>query len=341
LAKIHAENFAEWSSLPEQIRREFVQVKKQEVLCGFSAFPFGLLEPWHRKHYRMDYELIRACAHALGNDITFEKVGSFPTATAAGALDFDYHVKRRPNSKHFGEPFTQLDKEKVAQNLEKLEFVQGPVKIGNVAIKFFVEGIPVDLVLVPNKPRVEEFPRLRGGNDSHENFERIKDFLEKTPAARYAIMGVKLCLGNERPKGILLEAIAWRFSKIFRILFYPLTKLTGNPEPGSMEMQHMLQEGYIFFAYLMIALQNWEASPFGSDLKKDLDSLPGKKREEFIQSLDYVRKVGKLDCMHTFLYVYIFSVAQNSWITNHELRRGNDFNVYLKRRLREFFPSRQ
>lgn len=80
LAKIH-ENFAEWSSLPEQIRDEFLQVKKQEVLCGFSAFPLGLLEAWHRKHYRMDYELIRACAHALGNDITFEKVGSFP-ATA-------------------------------------------------------------------------------------------------------------------------------------------------------------------------------------------------------------------------------------------------------------------
>lgn len=140
-------------------------------------------------------------------------------------------------------------KRRFLQNLEKLEFVQGPVKIGNVAIKFFVERIPVDLVLVPNNPRVEEFPRLRGGNDSHENFERIKSFLEKTPAARYAIMGVKLCLGNERPKGILLEAIAWRFSKIFAILFYPLTKLTGNPEAGTMEMQHMLQEGYIFWAY--------------------------------------------------------------------------------------------
>jgi hypothetical protein len=67
--------------------------------------------------------------------------------------------------------------------------------------------IRVDLVLW--RPRREEFPRLRGGEDFYNNSARINKFLEQTPAARAAIIGVKSLQLEDRPKGILLEAIVW------------------------------------------------------------------------------------------------------------------------------------
>lgn len=153
-------------------------------------------------------------------------VRSLLRGTAAGDWDLDYQVRRSPSSKQARKPFTETDKQKVAQNLGKLPVVSGPVTVGNVAIKFQLKdsaSTHVDLVLVSTRP--EEFSKLRGGKDFYENSKRINCFLEQTPVARDAIIGVKACFPHRRPKGILLDALAWRLSKTCP---FPLKTLTDK-----------------------------------------------------------------------------------------------------------------
>eukprot|EP00438_Fugacium_kawagutii_P009206 Skav234298 [mRNA] locus=scaffold2271:268089:269180:+ [translate_table: standard] len=327
LSKVKREGLAYWRKLPSRSKKDFMQRKWDEVIrcrfCGVATLPL---------HFFVLYtenDLLRALSHALGNDIEMKRVGSFTRGTAAGGgVDLDYQVHRSPNSKHAGEPFTQLDKQKVAQNLEKLEIVKGPVTIGNIAIKFKVGNVPakksiqrsmasqtlcivnVDLVLV-SKPRPEEFPNLRGGKDFHENSERINRFYEQTPAARYVILEVKKHC-HVRPKGILLEAVVWGLSETYE---GPLTTLTDSPQSGSTAVQtqlEMAREGWSFLKYVLRMLRNWEDSPFGSDLKKDLNMLPDRKREEHIQSFGSFPSHTVDELMFDYLWDHVLIDAKAS-----------------------------
>ena len=158
------------------------------------------------------------------------------------------------------------------------------------------QQISVDLVLW--KPRLEEFPNLRGGEDFYENSERINDFLEQTPAARAAIVGVKENVMLGRPKGILLEAIAWRLWATF-------------PDKGTCRTD---VQSFLFFDYMLACLANWEVSPFGNDLKQDLARLPEKKREEHLQSFANFRKgFGDPSAFYFILLIeYLAEVERHS-----------------------------
>lgn len=144
-----------------------------------------------------------------------EMVGSLIRDTgSAYAPDMDLQVRRRPGSDRADALFTETDKCKVAQNLEKLRCVKLPVTIGNVAITFTMHGSPVDLVLA--NPRSEDFPKLRGGENFYENSAQINRFLDQMPLARAVILGIKQFFSDGRPKGILLDAIVWRLSTTYR-----------------------------------------------------------------------------------------------------------------------------
>ncbi|CAJ1444285.1 unnamed protein product [Effrenium voratum] len=184
--------------------------------------------------------------------------------------DVDIQVSRSADSNRANVSFTDLDKQKVAQNLEKLELVSD-VKVGNVAIKFLLLDMKVDLVLQRDRP--EEFPALRGGPDFYQNSARINGFLEDVPAARAALCGLKCFLAHPRPKGILLEAITWRMAQTGRV---PLTKcdLTCDERPGKWE-------ALVLFLEVLQDVATWEEAFFGGDLKSDLSILPDRERQKY------------------------------------------------------------
>ena len=247
-------------------------------------------------------DLVRACRDALG-DVVVEPIGSLTRKTASTFdMDLDFLV-RRSNCGQMNEPFTKIDKENVAKNLEKLNCVSGKVTVGNIAIKFIMESAirPISVDLVLWKPRLEKFPNLRGGEDFYENSKRINNFLEQTPAARAAIVGVKENVMLGRPKGILLEAIAWRLWATF-------------PDKGTCRTD---VQSFLFFDYMLACLANWEVSPFGNDLKQDLARLRAKKRKEHRQSFANFRK-GYGDPSTFYFILLIEHLAEVAWENSEE-----------------------
>ena len=109
------------------------------------------------------HDLVESCEDALGNDIEIKFAGSLTRGTAAVQdTDIDIQVRRSRKTGQRDKPFTDDDKQRVARKLKKSPCVTGPVTVGRVAIKFKMENrLHVDLVLW--MPRLEEFPRLRGG----------------------------------------------------------------------------------------------------------------------------------------------------------------------------------
>lgn len=180
VGKVLRKSLDAWQVLPLSVRKDFAGANLRLVRDGFKKHLIHVYSKWSQPLSHIDvfeYEIARACFHALGNDILFEKIGSVTKRTSARSTDLDYQVRRIPSSKQAGEPFTETDKQKVAQNLAKLPMVIGPVNISNVAIKFHLIGpsrTPVDLVLVSKRP--EKFPKLRGGNDFYENSEKNQQF---------------------------------------------------------------------------------------------------------------------------------------------------------------------
>ena len=231
-------------------------------------------------------ELTRACAHALGDDILVQVIGSRKRRTST-VLDYDM-VKRRPDSKRADVPFTDEDKAKVASNLEKLPFVTS-LTIGNIAIKFHVCDTMVDLVLWRERP--EEFPRLRGSTSFEDNTACINDFLDESPVARDAIVTLKRVFPRARPKGILIEAMTWRLAVAGEIPFASSTEKKAYAANVCQSCLKMVKE-----------LVNWEWSPvFGRDLKQDLENLPDAKRDEYLSGLEKVRELGKDNMWYALL----------------------------------------
>ena len=208
-----------WSALPTETRKKLFMDSQDELNFLFirsiqhdmQTVREGLLSR------RACDELVDACKHALGTDIVVELVGSLTRNTAFDE-DSDLDMQVRRTGERADEEFMEEDKLKVAQNLQTLPFV-GKVAIGNVAVKFDLGNLEsgtlthVDLVLFRKRP--EQFPRLRGGDDFCANSARINEFLEQTPAAAAAVIGIKNFFRGERPSGILLEAIVWRLSSRF------------------------------------------------------------------------------------------------------------------------------
>ena len=326
-----------WHELPWSSKKKIIEINEERLIRRFSSLVISSLELAPQGLGGQSYkDLVAACCQALGDDIVVEMVGSLTRRTAAiQDRDLDLQVRRSKRSGRMNEPFTKIDKERVAQNLETLDCVTGPVTIGNVAIKFTIQaGInanspfdaendaicSVDLVLW--QPRLEEFPNLRGGDDFYANSARINKFLEETPAARAAIIGVKSYIDG-RPKGILLEAIAWRLSSSFR---FPLTNEATAETLG----RNQAFQSFLFFDHMMTALVNWETSIFGTDLKKDLNMLPDKKREKYIQSFEQMHD-PYWDTSH---FVLITDLLETAWAE----QTPEDVYFSLKRQHDDLFP---
>ena len=206
--------FCVWTSLPSKTKIYFLKTKvplyrgPSSLMHCYCTSPSTWPGPWLARRF-ID-ELVRACRHALGNDVIVEMVGSLRRDTASPfASDIDLQVRRCRDRADV--LFTETDKRKVARNLELIGV--GPVTIGNVAIKFKLGDFPVDLVLM--NPRWEDFPNLRGGENFYENSARIHECFNQMPVARSVILGIKHLFWDKRPKGILLEAIVWRLSTTF------------------------------------------------------------------------------------------------------------------------------
>ena len=246
--------------------------------------------------------LVLACKHALGDDITVKMVGSLTRGTAADEdADLDLQVRRIGDRAN--ESFTEEDKEKVKRNLDLLNFV-GPVEVGNVAIKFSMGSRRrVDLVLY--RQRQEEFPRLRGGQDFHENSARINGMFKDYPAARCAIIGIKTFFKGARPKGILLEAIVWRLSKTF--------VLTRTEQAEEAFASTLREESFQFFKHVVKELRAWRNSSFGNNLQHDLLELPRRKREEYEEGFEKMKMVKQKYLDFALLRRYIWKQIQMEW----------------------------
>ena len=286
---LHAQCSRNWLTSP-QLATETMQRFSGDITEAFALHACGAGERGISNAQvlfsKYLWEIERACSHALGGDIVLEFVGSAVRGTGYKGFhdgDVDIQVSRRPGSGRAHEPFTETDKQRVAQNLEKLPFIPG-VTIGNVAIKFtMLSVIPVDLVLW--RERAEEFPALRGGSSFHDNSKRINAFLDQTPAARHAIIAIKAYFSPGRPKGLLLEAIAWRLGSMKMELKTMLRRVAE----GSI---HEVQGSLMFFRAMFEELWNWKRSPhFGRELQEDLGMLSDKKRAEYTAGFEEIARI--------------------------------------------------
>ena len=234
------------------------------------------------------WEIEHACSHALGGDIVLELLGSTVHGTNYVGFsdgDLDIQVSRRPGSGRAHEPFTENDKRRIAQNLEKLRGISG-VTIGNIAIKFTIQSFQsVDLVLW--RERGEEFPALRGGSSFRDNSKRISAFLDETPAAKHAIIAIKRYFSPGRPKGLLLEAIAWRLGSMKMELKTILRRVAEGSIP-----QESVAVSFDFFGAMFEELRNWKRSPhFGRELQQDLSKLSDRKRAEYTAGFEEIARI--------------------------------------------------
>ena len=83
----------------------------------------------------------------------------------------------------------------------------------------------------------------------------------------------------------------------------------------------------------MFAIENWEESPFASDLKQDLDNLPERKRDQYLQGFERFRMISLKDLEFRNLLLTMFSNAMTEWTPE-----DGPFPSYLDKMTREFFP---
>ncbi|CAE7421826.1 unnamed protein product [Symbiodinium sp. CCMP2592] len=304
VAQLHARCHRNWLCSPERAGETLGH------FCGHTIKAFGIFvggtsirrELAETQFPRLLWQIEHACSHALGGDIILELVGSAVRDTAsfgsfnAADGDLDIQVSRRPGSGRDDEPFTETDKRRVAQNLEKLECISN-VTVGRIAIKFAVGAIPsqvVDLVLWRERP--EEFPALRGGSSFCDNSKRINAFLDQTPAARHAIIAIKSYFSRDRPKGLLLEAIAWRLGSM-----KPEFKTISRKVVGRSELERVVAS-FTFFEAMFEELRNWKRSPhFSRELQQDLAMLSDKKRGEYTAGFEEIARITDGELAFKFL----------------------------------------
>ena len=302
-------------TLPDDQRQKLFQSQYEDIaraLCCLVKGNEGLLKEVHGVyigHYR---QIVLACKRALGDDVAIDVIGSRIRGTAAWQdCDLDLEVWRRSGSKLVKEPFSDIEKSQrmVAANLAKLQFVER-LEVGSRAIKFRIGVTNIDLVLWRCRP--EEFPNLRGGSSFYENTARINAFLDESPMARAAIIGVKQLFSvGARPKGILIDAIAWRLALAGEI---PLSSEAAGDEYCVELFEACLR--------LARALMSGESSPiFGNDLRRDLSKLPaGWRRQKYMLGFEIVQLKGEAWMQCELLYMYL------CWIL-HKDTRGHLFNL--------------
>ncbi|CAE7382279.1 unnamed protein product [Symbiodinium necroappetens] len=286
--QLHAQCHRNWLNSP-QLAAKTMRRFSGDIMEAFALHVSGAEEVIRSiaqsgfSHHLWQIE--HACSHALGGDIVLEVLGSTVRGTGFSGLtrDLDLQVSRRPGSGRVHEPFTETDKRRVAQNLEKLPSLTD-VTIGNIAIKFTLEPfVSVDLVLWRERP--EEFPALRGGSSFHDNSKRINAFLDQTPVAKHAIIAIKTYCSRGRPKGLLLEAIAWRLGSMKMELKTILRRVAEGSIPERVA-------SFTFFLAMFEELRNWKRSPhFGRELQQDLAMLSDRKRDEYTAGFEEIARI--------------------------------------------------
>ena len=185
---------AKWFNLPPKMRSNIIEQQQKNfsiIFCvAFEQNNSEVMDQLLPRRWAHKLEL--ACKDALGEDITLAAVGSLTRGTAADQ-DSDVDLEVRYKDNRANESFTEEDKVKVNRSLQDLRGVSG-LDMGNVSIKFVIPGgrpwAPTRVDLVLFRPRPDEFPCLRGGEDFYRNSARINPVFEKYPAAN-AVKGVK------------------------------------------------------------------------------------------------------------------------------------------------------
>ena len=263
-------------------------------------------------------KLERVLVESLGDDITVEMVWNHAERgqDADEGVDLDLYVWRTGNRAN--QRFTEEDKQQVKECREEMQDLFDELRVRNVAIKFVVpeQGKTfrhLDLVLYMQ--RSEEFPCLRGGEDSCANSACIKDFLKEYPAARRAAAGVKTYFNFNlsSPMRMLLEGIAWRLSKTF-----PLTRGVPDELKEDMTNENLRRESYRFFNHMVNQLRTWKNSSFGDDLRQDLDKLPQQKRAEYEEGFEKFRHVSRDILHYRLLRTVILWSSCNYWTPDVE-----------------------
>ena len=284
------------------------------------------------------------CSAALGSDTVLALVGSQVRGTSClDDGDLDMQLSRRPGTPRADEPFTETDRLRVAQKLEQLPIVTN-LTIGNVAIKFSflsMSTINVDLVLWRERP--EEFPALRGGSNFNRSSKRIYAGLDEFPAAKNAIIAIKRYCRCNRPKGLLLDAIAWRLwpdvldrmggETLLRVpedyawprtdgkLQKHMARFQGTDE----ELEEQLARfttvvSFRFFEILLDELRNWKSSRyFGRELQQDLGNLSDKQRDKYTSGFEDIALITNTEMQFRLL----LSAAESRVATASRVATGS------------------
>ena len=88
-----------------------------------------------------------------------------------------------------------------------------------------------------------------------------------------------------------------------------------------------IDEIVFVFDHVVTTLQNWEGSPFGRDLKEDLNKLPARKRDEYIHGfktfLRFPHKAMRYLCI-------IYNIACRSRAQSETLEELEDFPPFMQ-----------
>ena len=112
-----------------------------------------------------------------------------------------------------------------------------------------------------------------------------QQYLRECAPPATAVQMVNALFRGRRPKGLLLEAIAWQLSKTF--VSTPTADATGPvkcDEPPR-------KENCECFEHLVGELRNWKASSFRDFFQQDLSKLPAPKRTEYLEGFENMHKV--------------------------------------------------
>ncbi|CAE7897558.1 unnamed protein product [Symbiodinium necroappetens] len=329
VAILRAKCSRNWKKSPK-LRDETLRNFSADILTDFVALipPLGTTAGL----FRWFLEVLELwCSDALGGDIVLELVGSQVRGTSCldGYGDLDFQVSRRPGTARAYEPFTETDKLRVAQKLEQQPFITN-LTIGSIAIKFSLDAVVgvmnVDLVLWRERP--EEFPALRGGSNFYSNSKKINACLDEFPAAKNALIAIKRYCKYDRPKGLLLDAIAWRLwpnvkdrmdrDTLLRVpedytwqvqatddeqLLHQLARFQGTDE----ELEEQLARfttvvSFRFFQIMLDELRNWKSSRyFGRELQQDLSNLSDKQRDKYTSGFENIARITNTELQFRLL----------------------------------------
>ena len=333
----HIEHELKWLAVPPAERQKFIDRNLHRCAWDLTALVVEAREEAQANAFNPFVNALGsvqpACCRVPDDDIELQMVGSIPRMTAAFDCDMDLQVKRGPKSQCKDKPFTETDKHKVAKSLEGLFVVSGPVEIGNVSIKFVLcNRVSVDLVLW--KPRLEQFPMLRGGKDFYEKLCSHQPIFGADTCRRCHHLPPAAWTWNwmEVERNQLLEAMIWRLSIAFPWLT-PNESRWLSPWTGRCSESDSEPNGQLEVSIVLKQLNNWEQSPFGSDLQQDLDRNGRNISREltaFVRGLILIEKTWP---------ILSWEEASFTEQKSNGLHRKDLLNFIMPENLRSSFPT--